>query len=269
MINASGTTEELVKLVREDSIGNMSWDSSADTINNGLGVNEWSQADLKTMLNTYYIGDSTTCTYCDNTNQATCLNSCNDTVTPINSTYKNMIETVVWNTGAWDIMHTIMESETMTLNPVTLYNGERETVNGKRCTSGNLCNDTVTRTTTWEGLVALLYVSDWGYASNVEACKTDLFAGKDKDQFDFTNAVCKTNNWMHYGTTEDIEEVTWMLSPVVFPMESNNVAVVSGVGSAANVSGAGPFRVRPTIYLKSNIQIKEGDGSVGNPYKLK
>ena len=43
--------ESLVKIVRNDLLGNYSWDSSESTINNGRGVNEWSQADLMYELN--------------------------------------------------------------------------------------------------------------------------------------------------------------------------------------------------------------------------
>ena len=51
-----------VKLIRSESLGNLSWDSSESTINSGWGVNEWSQSDLKNYLNTmYYGGTSVTC----------------------------------------------------------------------------------------------------------------------------------------------------------------------------------------------------------------
>ena len=41
-------TESLVKIIRNDSLGDYSWDSSISTINSGNGINEWSQADLMT-----------------------------------------------------------------------------------------------------------------------------------------------------------------------------------------------------------------------------
>ena len=51
-----------VKLVRSEKLGNLSWDSSESSVNEGWGVNEWSQADLKNYLNTmYYGGTSVTC----------------------------------------------------------------------------------------------------------------------------------------------------------------------------------------------------------------
>ena len=52
--------EERVKIVKatvltdDNGLNEFSWDSSPSTINNGHGVNEWSQADLMTELNTLY-----------------------------------------------------------------------------------------------------------------------------------------------------------------------------------------------------------------------
>src|SRR5574344_2618516 len=43
--DGTGTTSTKVKLIRAESIGDYSWDSSDSTINYGWGVNEWSQAD--------------------------------------------------------------------------------------------------------------------------------------------------------------------------------------------------------------------------------
>ena len=54
-----------VKLVRSESLGSLSWDSSESSVNEGWGVNEWSQADLKNYLNTTYYGGDTTVTCYD------------------------------------------------------------------------------------------------------------------------------------------------------------------------------------------------------------
>ena len=245
----------------------MSWDSSDSTVNNGEGVNEWSQADLQSMLNSYYIGiENATCTYCDSHNQATCTNSCNDTVTPINSTYKSMIETVKWNTGAIDVTDTtIFDFEARTSSTTGWYNAERGTV-GKTCTEGSHCTDEVTRTTTWEGLVALPYGSDYVYATSESACHTNMWTGLDVETYTTT---CKNNNWMHYGTSsENSDERTWFLSPIADQDFAYRVSDVTGGGLTSFVPANDARRVRPTLYLKSNIQIKGGDGSVGNAYKL-
>ena len=58
-----GVFGDNVKLIRKDSLGDLSWDSSESSVNNGYGVNEWSQADLKNYLNTMYYGGTTVTCY--------------------------------------------------------------------------------------------------------------------------------------------------------------------------------------------------------------
>ena len=47
-----GVFGDNVKLVRKDSLGELSWDSSESSVNNGWGVNEWSQSALKNYAKT-------------------------------------------------------------------------------------------------------------------------------------------------------------------------------------------------------------------------
>jgi len=110
----SGTAVPKIKLVKDepfkDAKGNaigMSWDSSADgtvegetAVNGGWGVNEWSQVDLKNMINTYYLETTNSCIYCNGTNQSNCKNDCSSIVTPLNIMAQNMIDNAVWKLGA-------------------------------------------------------------------------------------------------------------------------------------------------------------------------
>ena len=53
-----------VKLIRETSIGVYSWDTSEENLNDGYGVNEWSQSDLMKLLNPGYKGNQNqSCTW--------------------------------------------------------------------------------------------------------------------------------------------------------------------------------------------------------------
>ena len=52
--DGTGNKEDRVKLIRASSIGSYSWDTSESSVNNGYGVNEWSQADLMKLLNPGY-----------------------------------------------------------------------------------------------------------------------------------------------------------------------------------------------------------------------
>ena len=255
-----------VKLIRKDSLGSLLWDSSESRVNGGYGVNEWSQADLQVYLNKMYYGGDTT---------VTCYGDSNNTTTTcptntIDETSKSLIDYYTWNTGApnYDELY---NSTTKTLDTVEFYKAERGTVNGKICSSGSYCNDTVTRKTEWTGYIGLPYVTDWAYASGENICETNMnegyYAGASSPDEAFANAVCKNNNWMNYGSTYN--DTTWFMSPRANPNDASRVWFVYGAGAAEYGSAARSRAVAPSIYLKSNALIESGNGTSSNPYILK
>ena len=238
-----------VKLVRSEKLGELSWDSSASSVNNGRGVNEWSQSDLKNYLNTmYYGGTSVTCYNGKYDQTTTCPTN------RLDETSKSLIDNHIWNTGAPNDS-TLYDSTTSSYDTVAFYRAERGNVNGKICTSGNWCNDTVERTTTWTGYVGLPYITDYAYASSENDCNTKI------DQS--STHKCKNNNWMQRGSG------TWYLSPFAIPDDAGNVWVVVGDEGVSCNGAAFPLSAFPTIYLKSNILIESGKGTSSDPYILK
>ena len=245
-----------VKLIRKDSLGNLSWDSSESTINNGYGINQWGEStyedgtiyegsDLMQYLNKMYYGRTS----------VTCYGSTNNTTTTcptgtIDETSKSLIDNHIWNTGAIDY-----DTRTVTL---AFYKTERGSLNGKVCSSGNNCNDTVTRTTSWPGYIGLPYVTDWAYASSESVCETNM------QKQDSSNAyICKNNNWMQRNN------YTWYLSPSAYDWSARHAWGVGGDGFALHNLAANSFAVAPSIYLKSNVLIESGNGTSSNPYILK
>ena len=254
-----------VKLVRSEKLGNLSWDSSDESINGGTGINQWGEstyedgneyagADLKNYLNTmYYGGTEVTCYGGSNNTTAICPTN------KLDDASKTLIDNHLWNTGAPN-GDTLYDSTTKSYDTFEFYKAERGTVNGKICsTSGNWCNDTVTRTTTWTGYIGLPYVTDYAYASSENDCNTKI---------DHSSTYkCKNNNWMHYGSTYN--DSTWYLSPHAYPVSASNVWRVFGVGKVVSFNAAYPLSVFPTIYLKSNVIIESGKGTNTDPYILK
>ena len=254
-----------VKLVRSESLGNLSWDSSESSVNGGYGVNEWSQADLQVYLNKmYYGGTSVTCYGGSKNSTTTCPTG------TIDETSKSLIDYHTWNTGAPN-HSTLYNSTTKSYDTVEFYKAERGNKNGKICSSGSYCNDTVTRTTEWTGYIGLPYVTDWAYASGENICETNMnkgyFAGASSPDEAFANAVCKNNNWMNYGSTYN--DTTWFMSPRANPNDACHVWFVYGAGAAEYGSAADSGAVAPSIYLKSNVLIESGNGTSSNPYILK
>ena len=253
-----------VKLIRKDSLGELSWDSSELNVNSGNGINQWGEsthedgsyyegADLQVYLNKMYYGGDTT---------ITCYGGIATTTCPTNkldNTSKSLIDNHTWNTGAPNY-NKIYNSTTQSYDTVEFYKAERGTTNGKICSSGTGCNDTVTRTTEWTGYIALPYVTDWAYASNENDCNTKID--------DSSTYKCKNNNWMHHGSKWN--DGMWVLSPSDSD-DGTRMWRVRGDGCSTGSDGyaINALSVFPTIYLKSNILIESGTGTSSDPYILK
>ena len=246
-----------VKLVRKDMLGSLSWDSSDSTINNGNGINQWGEstyedgtpyegADLMLYLNKmYYGGETVTCYGGENNATTTCPTE------TLNGESKNMIENYTWNTGGVE--------GTAKTDTLAFYQAERGTKTGKICSSGTYCNDTVNRTTTWTGSVALPYATDYAYASSESDCETNMQMRDSSN-----NYICKNNNWMFKPNTR-----YWTLSPSATSGHSRSVWYVLSVGGVGDYYAAGGGEVFPAIYLKTDVLIKSGNGSESNPYILR
>ena len=234
-----------VKLVRSESLGSLSWDSSESSVNEGWGVNEWSQADLKNYLNTMYYGGYTTVTCYDGQNkkEVTCPTN------KLDETSKSLIDKHTWNTGAIDY-------NTRT-NTLAFYKDERGKQTGKICNGGAGCNDTVERTTEWTGYIGLPYATDYAYASSESVCETNM-----QKQDSSNNYICKNNNWMQRSTW------AWYFSPFVDGSFARYAWCVSGDGVAYGNRAANSIAVAPSIYLKSNVLIESGNGTSTYPYEL-
>ena len=251
-----------VKLVRKDSLGELSWDSSDSSINKGNGINQWGEstdvngntylgANLQVYLNKmYYGGVETTCYNGADNSETTCPTN------TLDRTAKLLIDKHTWSLGAIE-----MSIE----DTISFYNAERGTANGKTCTSGNYCNDSVIRTTKWTGYVALPYITDWAYASSESACETNIQTKDSSNLF-----VCKNNNWMQRS------DWTWYLSPSGQSADGSNAWAVSGNNNyvyyrmfgAMNKFASYGSNVAPSIYLKSSVLMKGGTGTSSDPYKL-
>ena len=242
-----GVFADNIKLIRNEALGDLSWDSSESSINRGLGVNEWSRSDLKEYLNTMYYGGSA----------VTCYNEANNTTTTcpaasLNEPAKTMIDDHTWNTGA-------IEYATRT-DTIAFYNAERGSLTGKKCTDGVGCNDTVTRTTSWTGYVALPYTTDWAYASSKVECQTNLQTASD-DSSSYFKYICTQSNWMWHSD----HLFMWMLSPAVRSSEALTVWYACNNGFVNDMGAYSAYSVFPTIYLKSDIKIVGGTGIKADP----
>ena len=105
----------------------------------------------------------------------------------------------------------------------------------------------------WNGKIGLIYPSDYGYASTDTQCRKMI------EHNGSTTTYCKNNNWLH------IDQTYWSITS-----SSKNIThairIASGSGIYNDNVTSDFVSTRPTLFLKSNVQILEGDGSSNYPY---
>ena len=258
--------ETRLKIIRSEDIGGYSWDTSASSINNGRGVNEWSEADLMKLLNPGYESESIGGSLYWNSGSGNCYNNssnantaCNFTSSGLSNDAKSHIGEALWHTGSNGSVvayNNILTSK--------FYELEKSNNVGKICTSGEYCNDTVERTTAWKGVVGLMSPADYGYATsggnntNRETClNTKLYSWEGSGVEE-----CKKNHWLYKRATE------LTLMPSANTEDAYFVFSVyqSGFVSGSNIGSA--FRVRPVVYLKADTKIISGDGTLDNIFNI-
>ena len=220
MTKEDGSKEDLVKIIRDDSLGNIAWASS--------NVNDWSTASLQTTLNgTYYNGTYATGAF-------------------KNDSTRNAIESVVWNLGG-----TANYQSSSNGLASHWYGYER----GTTVYSG--------RPTTWTGKIALMYPSDYGYATSGNST-TDRATCLSKELFNWNRASdCYSNDYLYKSGYNQ-----WTLTP--YSSKGSDVFLVNKkwcvfTGYAYIVNS-----VRPVVFLKSNISITDvGTGTAESPFQLK
>ena len=111
----------------------------------------------------------------------------------------------------------------------------------------------------WDGMVGLMYPSDFGYAAG-NSCVT----GTDPYNYD---GGCKNKDWLWMTTSSDYSNnVEWLMSPG--SGDSGDIFYVgsSGYVSRYNVNFDGS--ARPVFYLTSSTSITDGTGTSTAPYIL-
>ena len=264
--DGTGKKETRIKLIRNESIGKYSWDSSESSVNSGWGVNEWSQADLMKLLNPGYESESVGGSLYYNNSSGNCYfdennatKACDFTSSGLKTNLKNLVGNTLWHTGSNDGV-TYTEDNIVTSK---FYELERSSNNGKICKLDDYCNDTVTRTTTWTGKVGLMYPSDYGYAtgggstSNRTSCLAiELYNWGDAGD-------CKNNDWLYNSNA-------WQqtISPSAHSWYASYVFGVDANGAVEDGSAYPYCFIRPSVYLKSNVLILSGEGTLENPYEI-
>lgn len=240
-----GVFDGKIKLIRNESIGEYSWDNKnvSTGAENDYGKNDWTDARLMKLLNPGYESKTTGGSLYYNAKSGNCYSgqsnatkACNFTSTGIkNATTRNLISDTIYYLGGHN---------SFSVYPNQIYEKER----GTTVYSG--------RPTEWTGKIALAYPSDYGYAADLGKCSQNLN--------NYNNSTCTSNNWMkaivapNYG---------WLLTPRS-GIASNVWYVYSSGGVYYNSYVYNAYGVAPVLFLNSDANVKSGTGTSSDPYQI-
>ena len=236
LIKADYTTSEMLGTDGRDYYGNYSlvtsyykgsMDTSTiaayrwnyDTDVSEYGSNNWTTSELnKINLNTNYLNY-------------------------LGSSWANMIEDSIWYLGGF------------TDDEFESYAGKQFYI-GERNNNGYGSNPKTYGPTNANGnstKIGLMYVSDYGYASDSRDWNLVLYDYFYTDEY-------SGNNWLHMGLTE------WTIVP--YSSFSYYVSYLNYSGYLDAGSAFYGYSVRPVFYLKSNISYVEGNGTKDSPFRI-
>ena len=221
--------QNLTKIIREGSIGSYAWNKS--------NTNNWTVSSLKTILNDYYYN------YNASTGVDECYfysttvpGNCDFTKIGLNETSRGMIENVTWHLGG---------HSTSSATADAFYTAER----GTTVYSG--------RPTTTTGYIGLMYPSDYGYSVLASSCARTTKLDS------YISSSCGGQSWLLKNGYEWTMTRYSSASSIVFFVSS----YAQGSASLYNYASNG-YAVRPTAYLKSNVYVISGTGSITDPYVI-
>lgn len=230
-----GVFDGKVKIIRNESIGNLAWDQDKnDSSSSTTYDNNWSTSTSQRFLNNkYYNGNNTgTVTYYSGASGGTSTSLNMSNIGLKNDSTRNMIANTTLKIGGWS---------SYSIFPHQVYEYER----GTTVYSG--------RPTTWYGKIGLMYLSDYGYATDIELCQQNLY--------NYENTNCKNNNWLFNNNSQ------WSIVHVSNSQGKSFSITSSGWVSTSNATYS-QASIRPTIFLYKNVLFESGTGTIDNPYKI-
>ena len=166
--------QNLVKIIRADSIGGLAWHKS--------NTNDWTASSLMNLLNgAYYNSENGTGgEYCYGYSTTVPAGNCDYTETGINDTYRPMIENVTWHLGGHSSTGATAEAFYGYERGTTVYSG---------------------RPPTTTEYIGLMYPSDYGYSVLSSSC------ARTTNLSSYNKATCAGQSWL-YG-----QGYEWTITP--------------------------------------------------------
>ena len=220
--------QNLVKLIKNESIGGLSWDKS--------GGKNWTTSSLNNLLNGAYLNseNGTGGEYCYGFRD-TPAGKCDYTETGIDDAYRSMIKNVSWYVGGAQNAN-ISRSTVPTAYSYEVGENKSSTIHSAK--------------------IGLMYVSDYGYSVLASDCARTIRL----NSYDTTS--CAGESWI-YGQGSE-----WTITPILdgsgnaFRINVNGFLYQNYYQSNTYYD----YAVRPVLYLDSSVYVIDGNGSISDPY---
>jgi len=244
---SDGTTSSLVKIVRDDSVMNVGYDNNRNdtgSLDDGhFYDSDWPLASLNTLLNnSYYNGDTSgSITYYSGTHGSEISNLNMSDIGIKNDVTRNFMQEVIWDLG-------------MTMISSDSYPDETYVVERTYDSYGVSSIDDI-------GKVALIYASDYGFATDLSLCNQSIWSGAYNNTYP-SDVDCINNNWLFTAAEEWI--LTRSSGGDISAMVIYGDGTVGSRGAYYKTPG-----IRPTLYLKHETMVNDlGNGSSSSPYQI-
>ena len=149
-----------------------------------------------------------------------------------------MVENVTWYLGGKKYNDDYTTAE-------AFYTGERDSTSIQ---SGNTPSTT--------GYIGLMYASDYGYSVLSSSCDRTTNLGS------YGTNTCGGSSWLKKETSE------WTVTHEIAYPDSSSFYLDSAANLRYKDTNSGST-TRPVLYLKSNVQVYAGNGSISKPYQIK
>ena len=272
-----GVFDGKVKIMRNEVIGEYSWNSGADSTDSSTSLsnnndnanivslldnedvnyktifllpeptaddsnNNWSQSSLMKLLNPGYESKDIGGSLYYNSGSGSCYSGQNNATTTCNFTSTGIKNDTTRNLIS-DTLYYLGGWDSSSVYSDQIYGYER----GTTVYSG--------RPTTWTGKIALPYPSDYGYAADLGSCTVQLGS--------YNDSTCTSANWMKPIFTSSYN---WLLTP--YSGSSYNACGVGSSGHVYDDLTYGARGVAPVLYLGFELGIGSGTGTNSDPYRL-
>jgi hypothetical protein len=225
-----GIVDNKIKLIRNSSIGELSLDYDYNNdINQNTYDSNYSNSTLNTLLNSSYLNNQDTIYYNYSPNGSV-KNEINFSTdkTGIKNNTKDLIE---------EVSNSIISINNIDLYPNELLEIEYNQNNEISTSKASIPN-----------------ISDYVYSNDLNICNNKI------------NELCPSTNWMK--EIFNVSKSSILLTNNLVHLNNEGKLIVPETIDYNNIYNNGLLGVNPVVYLKSDIKLDKGAGTINYPYRI-